>query len=144
LQAKVTGGLSEDSDAYQEQLEAAIREIKAETTAESVVIYTYEWSPFSSETKALLDRLNVKYNEISLGKEWIPGLIGPDGSIKRVALLEMTGQSSLPHVFVGGKAIGGLFGGEPGLVPALENGDLLDMLKEAQTSKSSKTSGIFE
>jgi glutaredoxin len=54
----------------------------------------------------LLDRLNVKYKEISLGKESIPGLINQGGAQKRAALLSMTGQSSLPHIFVGGKWIG--------------------------------------
>ena len=68
--------------------------------------------------------------EVSLGKEWIPGLLTrPE---KRVALLEMTGQSSLPNVFVGGVAVGGLYSGSPGLVPALEQGDLMTMVEEAE------------
>ncbi|OEU15699.1 hypothetical protein FRACYDRAFT_144870, partial [Fragilariopsis cylindrus CCMP1102] len=80
---------------------------KTEVDTDPVVVYTYELSPFSSETKDLLDRLDVDYKEISLGKEWIPGLISENGPIKRAALLKMTGQSSLPHVFIGGKPIGG-------------------------------------
>ena len=68
--------------------------------------------------------------EVSLGKEWIPGLlIRPE---KRVALLQMTGQSSLPNVFVGGAMVGGLYSGRPGLVPALERGDLMIMVEEAE------------
>ena len=137
--APLQAGSKSEDDNYAENLKAAIRDIKAETTGDKVVLYTYDLSPFSSETKALLDSLNVAYREISLGKEWIPGLIAPEGSIKRAALLEMTGQSSLPHIFVGGKAIGGLFSGSPGLVPGLESGDLMGLLKDAQRSTTSKT-----
>ena len=75
-------------------------------------------------------RIGIDHAEISLGKGWIPGLLTrPE---KRVALLEITGQSSLPNVFIGGKSIGGLYSGGPGLVLALERGDLLTMVEEAE------------
>ncbi len=68
--------------------------------------------------------------EVSLGKEWIPGLLTrPE---KRVALMEMTGQSSLPIVFIGGTSVGGLYSGTSGFVPALEKGDFMIMVKEAE------------
>lgn len=108
---------------YQGKLQAAKKQIEEETSSAPVVAYTYELSPFSSETTALLDRLGVDFKEISLGKEWLPGLIAEGGAIKRAALLEMTGQSSLPHIFVNGKPIGGLFSGSPGLVPMLRKGE---------------------
>ena len=44
----------------------------------------------------------------------------------------MTGQSSLPNVFVGGNSIGGLYSGNPGLVPALERGELMKLVEEAK------------
>jgi hypothetical protein len=79
-----------------------------------------------------LDNLdNVPYKEISLGREWIPGFMAPGGAAIRAALLDMTGQSSLPHVFIAGKSIGGLYSGTPGLVPGLEHGLLLDMINKA-------------
>jgi glutaredoxin len=102
--------------------------IEATVGANPVVIFTYEWSPFSLEAKTLLDGLGVSYQEISLGREWLPGLIKEDGARIRAALLEMTGQSSLPHIFVNGKSIGGLFSGTPGLVPALEQGTFMKMV----------------
>eukprot|EP00532_Pseudo-nitzschia_australis_P014970 CAMPEP_0168274592 /NCGR_PEP_ID=MMETSP0141_2-20121125/17376_1 /TAXON_ID=44445 /ORGANISM="Pseudo-nitzschia australis, Strain 10249 10 AB" /LENGTH=481 /DNA_ID=CAMNT_0008216181 /DNA_START=64 /DNA_END=1509 /DNA_ORIENTATION=- len=115
---------AKDADSnYKENLEEAKREINTEAASDPVVVYTYELSPFSSETKSLLDRLDVEYKEISLGKEWIPGLIAENGAIKRAALLEMTGQSSLPHIFIDGKPIGGLFSGSPGLLPLLKSGE---------------------
>jgi hypothetical protein len=69
---------------------------------------------------------------VSLGKEWIPGLMAPGGAATRAELGKMTGQTSLPHVFVGGKSVGGLYSGTPGLVPALDAGELTPMLKKAR------------
>ena len=129
------GANKEDKQEYAEEIAKAKSEIERSVSADPVVIYTYGLSPFSFEAKSLLDRLGVAYTEISLGAEWIPGLIKQGGSQIRAALLEMTGQSSLPHIFIGGKSIGGLFSGTPGLVPALENGALLDMVAEASSSK---------
>jgi len=91
---------------------------------------TYEYSPFCSEATALLENCGIKFKEISLGLEWIPGLIREPA--KRAALLEITGQSSLPHIFVGGTSIGGLFSGSPGLVPALEQGKLTKLIDDAK------------
>ena len=48
----------------------------------------------------------------------------------------MTGQSSMPHVFIGRKPIGGLFSGTPGLIPALEQGILMDMVTSARSKNS--------
>lgn len=49
--------------------------------------------------------------------------------MKRAALLEMTGTSSLPNIFIGGNSIGGLFSGEPGLLACLEAGKLKAMVE---------------
>jgi glutaredoxin len=118
------GSSRENTTEYEREIAKAKADIETEIQSNPVVIYTYKLSPFSSEAKTLLDSLNISYKEISLGQEWIPGLIKEGGSQTRAALLEMTGQSSLPHIFVGGKSIGGLFSGTPGLVPALESGEL--------------------
>ena len=125
------GSSGEDTAAYDAAIAKATSEIEEEVASNAVVIYTYSLSPFCTEATALLDNLNVNYKEISLGKEWLPGLI--DHPVKRAALGTMTGQTSLPHVFVGGKSIGGLFSGTPGLVPALEEGTLVKLIDEATT-----------
>lgn len=125
------GSNQEDGGLYASEIGEAKKEIEAETSANPVVIYTYELSPFSSETKTLLDNMKIQYKEISLGKEWIPGLIAPGGAMKRAALLEMTGQSSLPHVFVGGKPIGGLFSGTPGILSLLKEDKFMGMVQDA-------------
>lgn len=128
------------SNDYEERLQAAKQKLESDIKAAPVVIYTYSLSPFSSEAKSVLDNLEVEYREISLGAEWIPGLI--DDSAMRVALFEKTGQSSLPHIFVDGQSIGGLFSGTPGLVPSLEEGSFVAMVKNASAGSSAQVSAF--
>ena len=68
-----------------------------------------------------------------MGQEWF--LLGKEGSATRSALLERTGQSSLPHAFIGGQHVGGLFTGPteaaPGLAALLEAGELQERLRAA-------------
>jgi glutaredoxin len=130
----------ENTNEYQEKINTAWSNVEATSQSAPVVMYTYGLSPFSFEAKALLDNLNVEYMEVSLGAEWIPGLIKEGGSEIRAAFLEKTGQSSLPHIFIGGQYIGGLFSGTPGLLPLLEQGKLLNLINEAK--KSSKTPAL--
>ena len=94
-----------------------------------LVIYTYGLSPFSTEALKLLDATGASYREIELGPEWF--LLDADGSATRAELLARHGQSSLPHVFIGGESIGGLYSGTPGLVELQRSGDLVARLKAA-------------
>ena len=116
-----------------------------------VVVFTYELSPFCLEATNLLAGLDYVeaaggFVEVSLGKEWAPGFIDDDGpasgAVKRGVLLDMTGQSSLPHVFVGGRSVGGLFSGgadgASGLVPSLEAGDFKRLVEEASAKRYTK------
>ena len=75
--------------------------------------------------------MELDFTEISLGKEWIPGLIDQRGAEIRAAILDLTGQSSLPHIFIGGQSIGGLYSGNPGLLALLERGTLRESIEEA-------------
>ena len=110
---------------YTTALEDAKNSIEEEITANDVVVYTYSLSPFCTEAVRVLEETGKPFQEVSLGLEWIPGLITDEGASKRAALLELYGQSSLPHVFVNGKSIGGLYSGTPGLLSAIEQGELL-------------------
>lgn len=125
-----------EDEEFKKRIEKSLSEIARETNGadEAVVVYTYSLSPFSAETKNVLDRLKIPYKEISLGKEWLPGLLAPGGAEKRAALLQLTGQSSLPHIFVGGKSIGGLFSANPGLIPALRTGQFMRLVEAASIS----------
>lgn len=128
------GSYNEDKLLYKDEIAKAKAEIEKEVSSDTVVVYTYSLSPFCTEATKLLDSLGVTYKEISLGSEWIPGLISEPA--KRAALGEMTGQTSLPHVFIGGESIGGLFSGAPGLVPSLEEGALLTKIETAKNLPS--------
>eukprot|EP00435_Cladocopium_sp_Y103_P047799 s2054_g14.t1 len=112
--------------------QAAVRErIQQEVTGSPVVIYSYSLSPFCSQAKEFLDSLGAKYTEIVLGPEWLPGLLDDEGAAVRAELGKMTGQTSMPHIFIGGQSVGGLFSGTPGLVPLQEAGELSEKLKAA-------------
>lgn len=133
------GSYNEDESGSISDISNERQAIEREAASAPVVIYTYSLSPFSSEAKALLDNLDIDYKEISLGSEWLPGFIAEGGAQKRAALLDMTGQSSLPHVFIGGKSVGGLFSGTPGLIPALQQGILTEMVVSACSTSDGST-----
>mmetsp|Transcript_30464 Transcript_30464/g.74997 ORF Transcript_30464/g.74997 Transcript_30464/m.74997 type:complete len:179 (-) Transcript_30464:131-667(-) len=126
LQASVLG--SDDDRA------AAVAQLDSDIQSAPVVIYTYGLSPFSTEAIAFLEETGCKYKKIELGLEWF--LLGGQGSCLRAVLLERYGVSSLPHAFVGGQSVGGLYSGNnqgmPGLVGLKKGGKLAAMLKEAK------------
>lgn len=104
--------------------------IDAETNSAPVVVYTYALSPFCTQAIDLLKSLGAKYKVVELGAEWLPGLLSSEGAAVRAELGALTGQTSLPSVWIDGSFVGGLFSG-PGLVPLLESGKLMKKLKDA-------------
>ena len=96
LQAQLLG--ADDADYI-----SARKEIEETISSNNIVIYTYGLSPFSSETLAVLDEACVEYKKVEVGLEWF--LLDKEKSILRAELLKMTGQSSLPHVFINGKYV---------------------------------------
>lgn len=124
LQAQLLGG--EDAD-----FAAARKNIEDTISNNKIVIYTYGLSPFSTETRAVLDEIGADYENIEVGLEWF--LLDKEKSVLRAELLEITGQSSLPHVFIDGQHVGGLFTGTqdgkyPGLAGLKESGELQKMI----------------
>lgn len=114
-------------------------EIEALTKKNKVLIYTYGLSPFSSEAVALLDASGFEYTKIELGAEWF--LLGPEASVKRVALSKMVenGATSLPKVFIGGKCIGGC----SELATLTDNGELSLLMSQAKVSKKGQGKKSF-
>ncbi len=101
LQAQLFGAKEADFRTARQEIEQTI-------ASHSVVIYTYGLSPFSTQAMELLEAAGcTDYEKVELGLEWF--LLNKETSTMRAELLAMTGQSSLPHVFVGGKHVGGLF-----------------------------------
>eukprot|EP00804_Cyclotella_cryptica_P010242 CCRYP_016731-RA/>CCRYP_016731-RA protein AED:0.12 eAED:-0.01 QI:0/-1/0/1/-1/1/1/0/520 len=132
LQAKLLG--AEDGDYVR-----AKKEIQDTISNHPVVVYTYGLSPFSAEALGVLDEMGVNYKNVEVGLEWF--LLDKEKSILRAQLLELTGQSSLPHVFVNGEHVGGLFTGSsdrryPGLAGLKESGKLIDMIGEKMSGST--------
>jgi len=111
-------------------------QIKKDIQSAPVVVYTYSLSPFCTEALDVLKRLDISFKEISLGKEWVPVLVDEGGAEIRAELGALTGQTSLPHIFVGGESIGGLFSGSPGLIPSLESGDFLEKVDKSSAPQT--------
>ena len=101
-------------------------------------------SPFSSEAISVLKATGASIEIRELGAEWF--LLGPRQSVIRQELAEMTGQSSLPHIFIGGQHVGGLSTGPSGgLAGLVESGGLEAALKKANAfPRASKAKQQFK
>merc|ERR1719445_775941 len=111
--------------------ESIVQQITEEKTKNSVLIYTYSLSPFSSEAVKILEETGYEFKNIELGAEWF--LLGPEESVTRVALSEEVenGATSLPKVFIGGQCIGGC----SDLADLVESGELDVLLSNAKSRK---------
>ncbi|ETI38659.1 glutaredoxin [Phytophthora nicotianae CJ01A1] len=74
--------------------------VEAKISSTPVVVYSKSYCPYCAKTKTLLTQLGAKYDVVELDQ--ING-----GSEQQDALEQITGQSTVPNVFVGGKSIGG-------------------------------------
>jgi glutaredoxin 3 len=63
-----------------------------------VVIYTTPWCPYCRSAKALLDRKGVDYVEIG---------VGGNAAKRREMAARVGGRTSVPQIFIVGRAIGG-------------------------------------
>jgi glutaredoxin 3 len=63
-----------------------------------VVIYTKEGCPYCKDAKELLSKKGIKYQEIANVDE------NPD---KLAEMIELSGQRSVPQIFINEKSIGG-------------------------------------
>lgn len=63
-----------------------------------VVIYTTSWCPYCRRAKALLDRKGVQYLEID---------VDGDPAKRREMIARAGGRTSVPQIFIRGRAIGG-------------------------------------
>mmetsp|Transcript_15277 Transcript_15277/g.41854 ORF Transcript_15277/g.41854 Transcript_15277/m.41854 type:complete len:273 (+) Transcript_15277:12-830(+) len=122
--------------------QAATRKaLEAEAKSAPVVVYTYSLSPFSTEATRLLDSIGATYKEVVLAPEWF--LMSGSGAAKRAEFAEVFGRSSMPHIFIGGRSIGGLTEGTPGLLPLYESGQLEPALKAVGALPEDNPFGFF-
>ncbi|KFK40389.1 hypothetical protein AALP_AA3G367200 [Arabis alpina] len=75
--------------------------VKTTVTENPVVVYSKTYCSYSFQVKSLFKRLEVEPLVIELDE------LGSEGSQLQNVLLKLTGQSTVPNVFIGGKHIGG-------------------------------------
>ena len=81
-----------------------------------IIIYTTTYCPFCTRAKALLEKKGVKYTEINV----------TDDEEKRKEMIEKSGRTIVPQIFINGKHVGGY----DDLYALEEKGELDTLLKE--------------
>lgn len=89
-----------------------------------VKMFSFTTCPFCRSAKDYLDQEGIPYESIELDE-----LEGNKGNEIRAVLGKMTKRTSVPSIFINGKAIGGLNDGFPGLMPLATSGELQTMLE---------------
>merc|ERR1712087_333977 len=74
--------------------------VQAEIAAHEVVVFSKSYCPFCKKTKALFDDLEVDYTAYELNQM-------DDGADIQSALLDLTGQNTVPNVYIKGQHVGG-------------------------------------
>ncbi|KAI3449848.1 hypothetical protein Pfo_006513 [Paulownia fortunei] len=111
------------SDSSGSQLEESVKKTIGENP---VVVYSKTWCSYSSEVKSLFKRLGVEPLVFELDQ------LGPQGPQLQKTLETLTGQHTVPNVFIGGKHIGGC----TDTVKLHQKGELESLLSEAGATKS--------
>ncbi|KAL0461051.1 UNVERIFIED_CONTAM: Glutaredoxin-C5, chloroplastic [Sesamum latifolium] len=111
------------SPSFGSRLEETVKKTVGENP---VVVYSKTWCSYSSEVKTLFKRLGVEPIVIELDQ------LGPQGPQLQKTLERITGQHTVPNVFIGGKHIGGC----TDTVKLHRKGELEPLLSEAGAKKS--------
>lgn len=115
-------GMASSSSSFGSRLEESVRRTVSEN---SVVVYSKTWCSYSSEVKSLFKRLGVEPLVIELDE------MGPQGPQLQKVLERITGQHTVPNVFIGGKHIGGC----TDTVKLYRKGEMEPLLSEATAQK---------
>lgn len=111
----------------------ALSRAQEEAKSAPLVLFTWEVSPSCKKALELLEVAGAKPKVIRLDQPW------SEGNKKRAALGRLTGKSSVPSVWIGGRYVGGCDDGPsdtaPGLVKLAFSGRLNKMLDEAGALK---------
>ncbi|XP_076921317.1 monothiol glutaredoxin-S10-like [Bidens hawaiensis] len=98
--------------------------VKKTITDNPVVVYSKTWCSYSAEVKSLFNQLGVQPLVVELDQ------IGSQGPQIQKVLEQLTGQHTVPNVFIGGKHIGGC----TDTLKLHGNGELEALLAEAKTT----------
>eukprot|EP00887_Chlorella_sp_A99_P002819 scaffold6.g2819.t1 len=94
-------------------------------TDNKVMIYSKTYCPYCSEVKGLFQSLGVPAKVVELDEL-------ADGNAVQEAVAQVTGRSTVPQVFVGGKHVGGC----DDTLAAKASGKLKQLLQEAGVSSN--------
>ncbi|KAK4138449.1 glutaredoxin [Trichocladium antarcticum] len=81
-------------------MEAAQKKAQQLIDDNAVIVFSKSYCPYCNNTKRILDGLDAKYKSYELNQE-------ADGSDIQSALAKMTGQRTVPNIFIGQVHIGG-------------------------------------
>ncbi|KAH0935738.1 hypothetical protein HID58_012855 [Brassica napus] len=94
----MSSSAASSSSSFGSRMEESVRKTVTENI---VVVYSKTWCSYCTEVKTLFKRLGVQPLVIELDE------LGPQGPQLQKVLERLTGQHTVPNVFVGGKHIGG-------------------------------------
>ncbi|GAB2281896.1 Glutaredoxin-C5, chloroplastic [Dionaea muscipula] len=110
------------SSSFGSRLEESVKTTIADNP---VVVYSKTWCSYSSEVKSLFRKLGVEPLVVELDE------LGPQGPQLQKVLERLTGQHTVPNVFIGGRHIGGC----TDTVKLHHKGELEPLLSEANAKK---------
>ncbi|KAM3190484.1 hypothetical protein ACQJBY_068527 [Aegilops geniculata] len=99
--ARASSSSSSPDSSFGSRMEDSVKKTLADN---AVVIYSKSWCSYSMEVKGLFKRIGVDPHVIELDQ------LGAQGPQLQKVLERLTGQSTVPNVFIGGKHIGGCTG----------------------------------
>ena len=118
-----------DGIAGEYDVSAVTSAVTKEAASAPVVLFTWESSPACKKALKYLEWANVKPHVVRLDNPW------SEGNPNRAALGRLTGRSSVPSIWIGGKYVGGCDDGPseeaPGLVKLAFDGSLPKKLEAA-------------
>ncbi|XP_060204623.1 glutaredoxin [Lycium barbarum] len=103
-----------------EKMEISLTKAKQIVSSNPVVVFSKTYCGYCTRVKQLLSQLGATFKVIELDRE-------SDGDEVQQALLEWTGQRTVPNVFIGGEHVGGC----DSVLAKHQQGKLLPMLKDA-------------
>ncbi|KAL2146633.1 hypothetical protein VTI28DRAFT_3132 [Corynascus sepedonium] len=105
-------------------MEAAQKKAQQLIDDNGVMVFSKSYCPYCNNTKRILDGLNAKYKAIELNQE-------EDGDDIQNALLKLSGQRTVPNIFINRIHIGGNSDLEAVAKNGKDGKSLEELLKEA-------------
>ncbi|AQK51521.1 grx_S12-glutaredoxin subgroup I [Zea mays] len=96
--ARASSSSPSPDSSFGSRMEESVKKTVADNP---VVIYSKSWCSYCMEVKALFKRIGVQPHVIELDH------LGAQGPQIQKVLERLTGQSTVPNVFIGGKHVGG-------------------------------------